>query len=161
MKHQQSRALAQLFQLKISRLQPKHKYIARSQIFCGRFYFLTNVKGIFFQSSQLCICKQTLKMKNYKTLIFTAMMGFPLSFSAQTAPSFKELIDAAMTKDATIEQQNLESKSNLLDQQKLKDIFLPTVEISGKDCTANTCQLIILKYFVSLSLPLISKSTKP
>ena len=71
-------------------------------------------------------------MKNYKTLIFTAMMGFPLSFSAQTAPSFKELIDAAMTKDATIEQQNLESKSNLLDQQKLKDIFLPTVEISGK-----------------------------
>lgn len=37
-----------------------------------------------------------------------------------------------MTKDATIEQQNLESKSNLLDQQKLKDIFLPTVEISGK-----------------------------
>jgi outer membrane protein TolC len=71
-------------------------------------------------------------MKNYKTLIFTAMMGFPLSFSAQTAPSFKELIDAAMTKDATIEQQNLESKSNLLDQQKLKDIFLPTFEISGK-----------------------------
>ncbi|GAB1346678.1 TolC family protein [Cloacibacterium normanense] len=71
-------------------------------------------------------------MKNYKTLIFTAMMGFPLSFSAQTAPSFKELVDAAMTKDAAIEQQNLESKANGLDQQKLKDIFLPKVEISGK-----------------------------
>ena len=49
------------------------------------------------------------------------MMGFPLSFSAQTAPSFKELVDAAMTKDATIEQQNLESKANELDQEKLKD----------------------------------------
>lgn len=60
------------------------------------------------------------------------MMGFPLSFSAQTAPSFKELVDAAMTKDAAIEQQNLESKANGLDQQKLKDIFLPKVEISGK-----------------------------
>ena len=59
-------------------------------------------------------------------------MGFPLSFSAQTAPSFKELVDAAMTKDAAIEQQNLESKANGLDQQKLKDIFLPKVEISGK-----------------------------
>ncbi len=71
-------------------------------------------------------------MKNYKTLIFTAMMGFPLSFSAQTAPSLKELVDAAMSKDAAIEQQNLESKANGLDQQKLKDIFLPKVEISGK-----------------------------
>ena len=60
------------------------------------------------------------------------MMGFPLSFSAQTAPSLKELVDAAMTKDAAIEQQNLESKANGLDQQKLKDIFLPKVEISGK-----------------------------
>ena len=60
------------------------------------------------------------------------MMGFPLSFSAQTAPSLKELVDAAMTKDATIEQQNLESKANELDQEKLKDIFLPKVEISGK-----------------------------
>ena len=26
------------------------------------------------------------------------MLGFPLSFSAQTAPTVKELIDAAMTK---------------------------------------------------------------
>ena len=60
------------------------------------------------------------------------MMGFPLSFSAQTAPSLKELVDAAMSKDAAIEQQNLESKANGLDQQKLKDIFLPKVEISGK-----------------------------
>ena len=59
------------------------------------------------------------------------MMGFPLSFSAQTAPSLKELVDAAMSKDAAIEQQNLESKANGLDQQKLKDIFLPKVEISG------------------------------
>ena len=58
------------------------------------------------------------------------MMGFPLSFSAQTAPSLKELVDAAMTKDAAIEQQNLESKANGLDQQKLKDIFLPKVSIS-------------------------------
>ena len=65
-------------------------------------------------------------------MVIAAIIGFPLAFQAQSAPTVKELIDAAMTKDAAIEQQNLESKSNLLDQQKLKDIFLPTVEISGK-----------------------------
>ena len=46
------------------------------------------------------------------------MMGFPLSFSAQTAFPFKELVDERMTKDAAIEQQNLESKANGLDQLK-------------------------------------------
>ena len=71
-------------------------------------------------------------MKTLKKIAISAIVGFPLVFHAQSAPTLKELIDAAMTKDATIEQQNLESKSNLLDQQKLKDIFLPTVEISGK-----------------------------
>ena len=65
-------------------------------------------------------------------MVIAAIIGFPLVFQAQSAPTVKELIDAAMTKDAAIEQQNLESKSNLLDQQKLKDIFLPTFEISGK-----------------------------
>ena len=65
-------------------------------------------------------------------MVIAAIIGFPLAFQAQSAPTVKELIDAAMTKDAAIEQQNLESKSNLLDQQKLKDIFLPTFEISGK-----------------------------
>lgn len=71
-------------------------------------------------------------MKTLKKIAISAIVGFPLVFHAQSAPTLKELIDAAMTKDATIEQQNLESESNLLDQQKLKDIFLPTVEISGK-----------------------------
>ena len=71
-------------------------------------------------------------MKTFKKMVIAAIIGFPLAFQAQSAPTVKELIDAAMTKDAAIEQQNLESKSNLLDQQKLKDIFLPTVEISGK-----------------------------
>ena len=71
-------------------------------------------------------------MKTLKKIAISAIVGFPLVFHAQSAPTLKELIDAAMTKDAAIEQQNLESKSNLLDQQKLKDIFLPTVEISGK-----------------------------
>lgn len=75
---------------------------------------------------------RTSKMKTLKRIVIAAIVGFPLVFHAQSAPTLKELIDAAMTKDAAIEQQNLESKSNELDQKKLKDIFLPKVEISGK-----------------------------
>lgn len=71
-------------------------------------------------------------MKTLRKLIATIIMGFPMFSMAQSAPSLKELIDAAMTKDATIEQQNLESKFNELDQEMLKDVFLPKVEISGK-----------------------------
>lgn len=71
-------------------------------------------------------------MKTLKRIIVTIIMGFPLVSMAQSAPSLKELIDAAMTKDATIEQQNLQSKFNELDQEMLKDVFLPKVEISGK-----------------------------
>ena len=80
-------------------------------------------------------------MKTFKKMVIATIIGFPLAFQAQSAPTLKELIDAAMTKDAAIEQQNLESKSNLLDQQKLKDIFLPTVEISGKGGYLNACLL--------------------
>lgn len=75
---------------------------------------------------------RTSKMKTLKRIVIATIVGFPLVFHAQSAPTLKELIDAAMTKDAAIEQQNLESKSNELDQKKLKDIFLPKVEISGK-----------------------------
>ena len=98
-----------------------------------KLFFLTNIKGNNVQASELCTNKKkTSKMKNFKKMVTIAIIGFPLAFQAQSAPTLKELIDAAMTKDATIEQQNLDSKSNLLDQQKLKDIFFPKVEISGK-----------------------------
>ena len=71
-------------------------------------------------------------MKTLKKIAISAIVGFPLVFHAQSAPTLKELIDAAMTKDAAIEQQNLESKSNLLDQQKLKDIFFPPLKFLEK-----------------------------
>ena len=77
-------------------------------------------------------------MKNFKKMVTVAIISFPFVFQAQSAPTLKELVDAAMTKDAAIEQQNLESKLNSLDLQKLKDVFLPKVEISGKGGYLNT-----------------------
>lgn len=60
------------------------------------------------------------------------MVLFPLVFSAQQAPTLQELISAGLSQDANLEQQNLSLKNNDLDRQKLQDIFLPKMEISGK-----------------------------
>lgn len=60
------------------------------------------------------------------------MVFLPLLFSAQKAPTLQELIDAAMLNDGTLSQQTLENKYTKLDDQKLKDVFLPKVEVSGK-----------------------------
>ncbi|SHK54197.1 Outer membrane protein TolC [Epilithonimonas mollis] len=86
---------------------------------------------------------RTSKMKTLKKIVSFAIIGFPLILQAQSAPTLQELIDAAMTKDAAIEQQNLDSKSNLLDQQKLKDVFLPKLEISGKTGYINATARLI------------------
>lgn len=71
-------------------------------------------------------------MKTIKKIFLFLVAGFYGVFNAQTAPTLQELIQAALSKDEAIMQQNLELKSNLLDQKKLKDLFLPKVEISGK-----------------------------
>lgn len=76
--------------------------------------------------------KQTTKMKTLKMHLSKLLLFFPLVFSAQQAPTLQELINAALGSDGTLIQQNLENKFTLLDDQKLKDIFLPKVDISGK-----------------------------
>ncbi|MCW3465943.1 TolC family protein [Chitinophaga nivalis] len=50
---------------------------------------------------------------------------------AQTAPGFKELLDSAMVRDADLKGQLAKNKLTGLDQHKLKDIYLPTLEVSG------------------------------
>jgi outer membrane protein TolC len=50
---------------------------------------------------------------------------------AQTAPGFKELLDSAMVRDADLRGQITKNKLTGLDQHKLKDVYLPTLEVSG------------------------------
>ena len=50
---------------------------------------------------------------------------------AQQAPNFRELLDSALVRDAELKLQQNKNKVTSLDQHKLKDIFLPTLELSG------------------------------
>lgn len=71
-------------------------------------------------------------MKN-NLLIFTfSFFAFPAFGWAQSAPDFKELLDSAMVRDSNLKMQITQNKLTDLDEHKLKDIFLPTLEVSGK-----------------------------
>ena len=76
--------------------------------------------------------KQTTNMKTLKNNLVKLLIIFPLVFSAQQAPTLQELIDSALINDGTLTQQTLENKYTQLDDQKLKDVFLPKVEVTGK-----------------------------
>lgn len=71
-------------------------------------------------------------MKN-NLLIFTFVFFIlPTSSWAQSAPDFKELLDSAMVRDSDLKMQITQNKLTNLDEHKLKDIFLPTLEVSGQ-----------------------------
>ncbi|MEC5156819.1 outer membrane protein TolC [Chryseobacterium sp. MP_3.2] len=72
------------------------------------------------------------EMKTFKNNFVKILVFLPVAFSAQQAPTLQEIIDSALVNDGTLTQQNLENKYTKLDDQKLKDVFLPKVEISGK-----------------------------
>lgn len=51
---------------------------------------------------------------------------------AQAAPTLQELIESAMHIDYNLQQQRLENEKTKLNDEQLKDIFLPKLEVSGK-----------------------------
>ncbi|MDP2454596.1 MULTISPECIES: TolC family protein [unclassified Kaistella] len=71
-------------------------------------------------------------MKTFKNNLGKLLLLFPAFLFAQQAPTLQELIDHALVNDGTLTQQALENKYTKLDDQKLKDVFLPKVEVSGK-----------------------------
>ncbi|MBE2274291.1 MAG: TolC family protein, partial [Flavobacteriales bacterium] len=77
-------------------------------------------------------------MNTFKNNFSKILVFLPLIFSAQTAPDLQELINAGLAKNHLLEHQKLETKYTELDQEKLKDIFLPKLEISGKFGYMNT-----------------------
>lgn len=62
---------------------------------------------------------------------------------AQTAPGFKELLDSAMVRDADLKAQLTKNKLTVLDQHKLKDVYLPTLEVSGMASYLNATAHVI------------------
>ncbi|WP_258932529.1 TolC family protein [Flavobacterium oreochromis] len=71
-------------------------------------------------------------MEHYKKIISGLLLLIPLMLNAQEAPTLETLINEALKRDASIKNQVLESKTITLNQKKLKDVFLPKVDISGK-----------------------------
>lgn len=71
-------------------------------------------------------------MKPINKILLGAVCLCPAAFFAQEAPSLQELISQALQNDGTLSQQILENRYTKLDDEKLKDIFLPKLEVSGK-----------------------------
>ncbi|WP_326984181.1 TolC family protein [Chryseobacterium sp. MYb264] len=66
-------------------------------------------------------------------LIFTfSFLTLPVLGWAQSAPDFRELLDSAVVRDSDLKMQLTQNKLTDLDEHKLKDIFLPTLEMSGQ-----------------------------
>ena len=71
-------------------------------------------------------------MKTLHNILIGAVFSLPISFYSQQAPSLQELINNALLSNETLNQQILENKFTKLDDEKLKDVFLPKIEVSGK-----------------------------
>ncbi|WP_212003068.1 TolC family protein [Chitinophaga sp. HK235] len=69
-------------------------------------------------------------MKSKLSFLLLSLIFYNYS-NAQTAPGFKELLDSAMVRDADLKTQLTKNKLTSLDQHKLKDVYLPTLEVSG------------------------------
>ncbi|MDX8556859.1 MULTISPECIES: TolC family protein [Elizabethkingia] len=71
-------------------------------------------------------------MRNRLSLYGISLFLLPVLGWGQSAPNFKELLESAIVRDADLMMQKTKNKVTELDQHKLKDIFLPTLEISGQ-----------------------------
>lgn len=69
-------------------------------------------------------------MKSKLSFLLLSLLFYNYA-KAQTPPSFKELLDSAMVRDADLKTQQTKNKLTELDQHKLKDVYLPTLEVSG------------------------------
>ena len=94
-------------------------------------YVFDKCQRIRFSFSATLYQQTNLEMKTFNS--FSKLLFFFPAFAfAQSAPTLQELIDSALINDGTLTQQTLENKYTQLDDQKLKDVFLPKVEVSGK-----------------------------
>lgn len=68
----------------------------------------------------------------FKTGLYLVMTWTSSQAIAQQAPSLEELIGRALEKDYALANKNLDIDASRIDRLKLKEIYLPTVDLSGK-----------------------------
>lgn len=71
-------------------------------------------------------------MKSFYPKLIGILLLVPLNVFAQNTPTLQELIDSALVNDEVLQQQGLENKLTGLDDEKLKNAFLPRLDVSGK-----------------------------
>lgn len=81
-------------------------------------------------------------MKSKLSFLLLSLLFYHYA-KAQTAPGFKELLDSAMVRDADLKAQQTKNKLTVLDQHKLKDVYLPTLEVSGMASYLNATAHVI------------------
>ena len=79
-----------------------------------------------------------------RQLLFYIIIALSILFQCisanaqQSAPSLAEMIDSAIKKDYTLENQVLDIEISGLDRQRLNDAYLPRVKVEGSDGFALT-----------------------
>ncbi|MBC9915342.1 TolC family protein [Chitinophaga varians] len=81
-------------------------------------------------------------MKSKLSFLLLSLLFYHYA-NAQTAPGFRELLDSAMVRDADLKAQLTKNKLTVLDQHKLKDVYLPTLEVSGMASYLNATARVI------------------
>lgn len=71
-------------------------------------------------------------MKNLIRTLFPILFLAPTLFFGQASIELRELIDSALVHDGALNEQILENQYTRLNDKKLKDLFLPKLEVSGK-----------------------------
>ena len=73
-------------------------------------------------------------MKHYGLRIglLLGVWGFGFFSQAQTAPSLQEIIDSALTNDYKLQNKELTVKLSELDQERIKDAYMPKFEMDAK-----------------------------
>lgn len=92
---------------------------------------MTNVKIITLHPYHICIHNKQRIMKRFSQLLFLLSFIVQTGY-AQTAPDLKELVESAMAQDFGMIQQKMEQQLTKLDDEKLKNVFLPRMELTGK-----------------------------
>lgn len=78
-------------------------------------------------------------MKNYTSAFFSGICfvaGLSTSSLAQVAPSFQEIVDSALVNDYAYDNKVLALKLTELDQERLRDVYMPKLELNAKGAYA-------------------------
>lgn len=89
-------------------------------------------KGLAFTSFIFARQTNSKEMKNLFKIICFLFAFIPMVIYGQTAPDLQELIESAIATNGQLNEQKLRNQLTQLDDDRLKDLFLPRVDLTGE-----------------------------